>query len=121
MDPTTYFIDDGRLFDAEELQSLGSEMDELVDHIRDSTYGEELSLALDELEDADSLIQFEHALDAALLEYTDHLSNRYPVSITAVMSYILAKEREVENIRAIARGREAGLDEDEIERELVIL
>jgi V/A-type H+-transporting ATPase subunit C len=121
MDPTAYFIDDGRLFDAEELQSLVSDMDELVDHIRDSTYGEELSMALDELEDAESLIQFEHALDAALLEYTDHLSNRYPISITSVMSYILAKEREVENIRAIARGREAGLPEDEIERELVIL
>ena len=32
----------------------------------------------------------------------------------------LAKEREVENIRAIARGREAGLSVEEIEEELVI-
>lgn len=40
--------------------------------------------------------------------------------MTPVISYILAKEREVENIRAIARGKEAGLSADEIESELVI-
>jgi len=42
------------------------------------------------------------------------------VSVTPVISYILAKEREVENIRAIARGKEAGLSADAIESELVI-
>ncbi|RKS84184.1 ATP synthase C subunit, partial [Haloarcula quadrata] len=64
---------------------------------------------------------FERALDAALLEYADRLSNRYPLSVCPVLSYVLAKEREVDNIRAIARGREAGLGPDEIEQELVIL
>jgi len=121
VEPTSYFVEGGDLFTEAELRRLVSNPDELVEHVRESKYGEELSTALDELEDADSLIQFEHALDAALLEYTDHLANRYPVSITSVMSYILAKEREIENIRAIARGREAGLDEEAIERELVIL
>jgi V/A-type H+-transporting ATPase subunit C len=38
-----------------------------------------------------------------------------------VISFVLAKEREVDNVRAIARGREAGLDPDEIEAELVML
>jgi len=41
--------------------------------------------------------------------------------VSAVLSYILAKEREVENICAIARGRESRPSEDEIEEELVIL
>ncbi|MCL9812639.1 V-type ATP synthase subunit C [Natranaeroarchaeum aerophilus] len=121
LDPASYFIEGGRLFTPRELRSLVADTDQLITHIRESKYGDDLSRALDELEDADSLIQFEHALDAALLEYTDRLSTIYPVSITAVMSYILAKEREVENIRAIARGREVGLDEAEIEEELVIL
>jgi len=43
------------------------------------------------------------------------------LSVTPVVAFILSKEREVDNIRAIARGKEAGLDPDEIERELVIL
>ncbi len=121
IDPAAYYIAGGRLFRPEELRQLATNVDELVARIRESTYGEDLTAALDELEDADSLIGFEHALDAALLEYSGRLSNLYPLSICPVLAYILAKEREVENIRAIARGREAGLAVDDIEEELVIL
>jgi V/A-type H+-transporting ATPase subunit C len=121
LDPSEYFIEGGRLFDGDELRQLVGNRDQLVEHVRTSTYGDDLDAALDLLEDASDLIQFEHALDAALLEYSDKLSNRYPLSVCPVLSYVLAKEREVDNIRAIARGREAGLNEDEIEDELVIL
>ena len=122
LDPAAYYIDGGVLFTESELSRLVGEYDELVDHIAENKrYGDRLSTAFDRLRDAESLIQFEHALEAALLEYADRLSSIYPVSISAVLSYILAKEREVENIRAIARGREVGLTETEIEEELVIL
>ncbi|MFC6716894.1 V-type ATP synthase subunit C [Natrialbaceae archaeon GCM10025810] len=122
LDPAEYYIEGGVLFDRGDLSRLVADYDELVDHIAENRrYGERLSGALARLRDAESLIQFEHALDAALLEYADRLSSIYPVSISAVLSYILAKEREVENIRAIARGREVGLSENEIEEELVVL
>ncbi|WP_181686343.1 V-type ATP synthase subunit C [Halorhabdus salina] len=121
IDPSEYYIEGGTLFDAEEVRQLAGDTDQLVDHVRDSEYGEDLEAAIDDLEAAADLIGFEHALDAALLEYADTLSYRYPVSITAVLSYILAKEREIDNIRAIARGRESGLGLDEIERDLVML
>ena len=120
MDPAEYFIEGGRLFRPEELRQLASNTEELVARIRESTYGDDLAEALEDLEGADSLIAFEHALDAALLEYSGKLSNRYPLSVCPVLAYILAKEREIENIRAIARGREAGLSVEEIEEELVI-
>lgn len=118
---TEYFIEGGRLFDAAELDQLTNNMDELVNRIRNSIYGEQLAAALDDLEEAESLIGFERALDAALLEYSDHLSHVYPLSVCPVLAYILAKEREIDNIRAIARGREASVPPDEIEEELVIL
>ncbi|WP_458207312.1 V-type ATP synthase subunit C [Haladaptatus sp. NG-SE-30] len=121
IDPSEYFITGGRLFSATELTQLAGSTDELIARVRDSPYGSELDEALDELERADSLIGFEHALDAALLEYSDHLSHVFPLSVCPVLAYVLAKEREVDNIRAIARGREAGLSEDEIEDELVVL
>ncbi|NHN60832.1 MULTISPECIES: V-type ATP synthase subunit C [Halorussus] len=121
LDPADYFIEGGTLFRASELSQLSTSVDELTAFIRESTYGDDLSAALDELERADSLIGFEHALDAALLEYSDHLSHVFPLSVCPVLAYVLAKEREVDNIRAIARGREAGLSEDEIESELVML
>ena len=121
IDPADYFIDGGRLFGEGDLRQLASNPDELAARVRESSYGEDLDAALDELERAESLIGFENALDAALLEYSDKLSNRYPLSVCPVLGYVLAKEREVDNIRAVARGREAGLGEDEISEELVIL
>jgi V/A-type H+-transporting ATPase subunit C len=121
IDPSAYYIEGGTLFSATELNALASNVDELVATIRDSPYGDKLSDALDEFERADSLISFERALDAALLEYSGRLGVVHPLSVAPIISYILGKEREVDNIRAIARGREAGLGEDEIEEELVIL
>ena len=120
IDPAAYFIDGGDLFTRSSLARLAQNLDELVDHIAESRYGDELGPALRDLEAADSLIAFEHAVDAALLAYGDRLGTTHPVSVTLVISYILAKEREVQNIRAIARGTEAGLSVDEIESELVM-
>ncbi|WP_435155854.1 V-type ATP synthase subunit C [Haladaptatus sp. DFWS20] len=121
IDPSEYFISGGKLFKPSELSQLAGNTDELISRVRDSTYGKDLDEALDELEQAESLIGFEHALDAALLKYSEHLSRVFPLSVCPVLAYVLAKQREVENIRAIARGREAGLSEDEIEDELVVL
>lgn len=119
IDPAEYYIEGGRLFEPGQLRRLVGSFDELVEYIRESTYGDELSEALAELAEAESLVQFEQALDAALLEYSDTLSYTYPVSICSALSYILAKEREIENIRAVARGREVGLSPEEITRELI--
>lgn len=121
IDPTEYVIEGGRLFTGRDLARLATAPDELETAIRESIYGSELEEPLDALAEADSLIAFEHALDIVLLAYTERLGNIYPVSITTILSYILAKEREVDNIRAIARGKEAGLDETQIEQELVIV
>ncbi|MFB6162212.1 MAG: V-type ATP synthase subunit C [Halococcoides sp.] len=118
IDPAAYAIEGGRLFTTEDLARLGEDRDALVEYVRESRYGGRLSGALDHLESGER-IQFENALDAALLEQADRLSNRYPVSVCPVIAYILAKEREVENIRAIARGREAGMSDADIERRVV--
>jgi V/A-type H+-transporting ATPase subunit C len=121
VDPADYYIDGGRLFGAAELSSLAGSREELIARIRDSVYGDELDEALDAVERADSLLGFERALEAALQSYADRLGFVHPLSVTPVISFILAKEREVDNVRAIARGREAGLDPERIESELVVL
>ena len=121
IDPSEYYIEGGTLFSASELDRLVENTDELIARIRESRYGDRLSEALEDLERADSLTGFERALDEALLEYSDYLTRSYPLSVCLVFAYVLAKEREVENVRAIARGREAGLEAEEIEAELVAL
>ncbi|AWB28256.1 V-type ATP synthase subunit C [Halococcoides cellulosivorans] len=119
IDPTEYAIAGGRLFDVDDLTRLGEDREALIDHVRESSYGTRIETALGHLESGDR-IEFENALDAALLEQADRLSNRYPVSVCPILAYILAKEREVENIRAIARGREAGMSDAEIERRVIL-
>jgi len=121
IEPSEYFIEGGDLFSSREIRQLAGDMDRLIEHVRQSRYGDELQAGLDALAGADSLMEFERATDAALLEYSKMLSNRYPLSVCPVLAYVLAKEREMTNIRAIARGREADLSESEIESELVML
>ena len=121
LDPAEYYIEGGSLFDADELAALSRNTDELVTRIRESRYGDELSDSLDELEEAESLMAFERALEGALLEHSRSAGHTYPQSVVPVIAFVLATEREVDNIRAIARGREAGLSPEEIQQELVIL
>ncbi|MFT4882185.1 MAG: V/A-type H+-transporting ATPase subunit C [Natronomonas sp.] len=121
IDPTEYYIEGGRLFDATEVRQVAENTQQLVTFVRESSYGDDLQAALDALEEATSVVEFEYALDRALLEYSEQLSSRYPLSVCPVLAYILAKEREVDNIRAVARGREAGLPPEEIREELVML
>ncbi len=121
LDPAAYYIEGGSLFEADELAALSRNTDELVARIRESQYGDDLSDSLDALEEAESLMGFERALDAALLEYARSAGHIYPQSVVPVIAFVLVKEREVENIRAIARGREAGLSPEAIQAELVVL
>jgi len=121
IDPEAYFIEGGSLFEAAEMSTVVRDPETLVTRITESEYGGKLAESLDGLEEAESLIEFERALEAVLLKYSRQLGNASPLSVGPVVRYILMKEREVENIRAIARGREAGLSETEIEQELVIL
>ena len=121
IDPAEYFIEGGQLFSATEIGSLVSDTDQLVAHVRESRYSEDLATALDALSADRGLSAFERGLDEALLAYSDRLSHVYPLSVCPVLAYILAKEREVDNIRAIAHGVETGLSRSTIEDELVML
>jgi V/A-type H+-transporting ATPase subunit C len=120
VDVGEYFIEGGDLFSRSELERLVGNREELVEALRDSEYGSELEEAIDELEESGSLVEFDAALDKLLMEFAGSMTNRYPNSVAPVISYILSKEREVQNIRGIARGKEAGLSVEEIEEEIVV-
>jgi V/A-type H+-transporting ATPase subunit C len=44
----------------------------------------------------------------------------YPLTVVPVLEYIVAKQREVQNVRIIARGKQSGLSTDVIKELLVI-
>ena len=59
-------------------------------------------------------------LDKYLTKKTKRFSYIYPLSVLPVLDYLLKKEREVYNLRAIVRGKQAGLD-NKILEDLVVI
>ena len=62
----------------------------------------------------------ERELEKLHLREVMRFSHQHPLSILPVLDYIIAKEVEVQNLRIIARGKAAGLTNEEI-RELLVI
>lgn len=55
-----------------------------------------------------------------LMGFSESFGRRNPLSILPILDYILRKHVEVRNLRALVRGKEAGLDTDRIRDVLVL-
>ncbi len=115
-----YFVEGGDRFRREQLSRLVGNREELVEALRASRYGGEITEAVDALEEGESLVELDRALEELLIDFAQKMTYRYPNSVAPVISYILNKEREVTNIRGIARGKEVGLSVEEIEEEVMV-
>ncbi len=113
------FIPGGlKIHEADFNRLAGMEFREVLDALEDYPYWTAISdLAKEEVE---TLLEFENRLDKYLLEYGSNLSHYYPLSILPILDYILSKKVEVDNIRIIVRGKEAGLPLDIIKSHLVM-
>jgi len=92
---------------------------EFVNELQKTHYWNSISGVADQ--DMDSLINLERRLTRKYLEYTTTFSHASPISIMPVMDYIIHKNNEVTNLRIIYRGKEAGLDENLIKDQLVVI
>jgi len=68
----------------------------------------------------ESLSKIELRLDKFLNEHVWKASTFNPLTVLPMLGYMLSKDTEVENIQAIARGKEAGLSEDVIKDHLTL-
>src|ERR1035437_4915353 len=92
---------------------------EFVNELQKTHYWNSISGIADQ--DMDSLINLERRLTRKYLEYTTTFSHASPISIMPVVDYIIHKNNEVTNLRIIYRGKEAGLDENLIKDQLVVI
>ncbi|MFH0966273.1 MAG: V-type ATP synthase subunit C [Methanobacteriota archaeon] len=60
------------------------------------------------------------AVSRLRLHRLEQISRRYPFSVLPILSYLEHKRYEVINLRAIARGKQFGLDPDHIKRYLIL-
>jgi len=94
---------------------------ELVERLKDYAIYEEIKPALERALETNSLATVQLALKRSLGDFAQRFSHRNPLSVLPIVNYLMRKHYEVRNLRAVARGKEAGLSEAEIESLLVVI
>ncbi|MCD1295992.1 ATP synthase A1 subunit C [Methanocella sp. CWC-04] len=117
-----YLIPGGAKIGMDDLRKLSQapNVDEFIGMLKEYPYWENLSEAVQVFNETGSLNAIEVGLRKALISYGDKISHLYPLSICPIIGYVLRKNGEVNNLRIIARGKEAQLSDDVIRSQLVI-
>jgi V/A-type H+-transporting ATPase subunit C len=113
------FIKRGLHFSMDELRGMVRlELPELRQRLSKEPFYADLAPYLEEGEERLSLGI--RAMEKWLLSQAARGANLHPLSVLPVLDYIIAKTKEVENLRIIARGKARGLNVDLI-REMLVL
>jgi len=117
-----YLLDGGSMLKIDELGRLAGieNFDSLLDELSKLPLYEDVKEGIEKYKVSGSLNDIMLGMDKYLAKQAEKFSKQYPLSILPVIDYILRKEFEVNNIRTIARGKAAGLDNEVIKSLLVI-
>ena len=119
-DFSPYVVPGGRLVRVADAMALSrrSDLAELTEGVAELGLPASLHDALREGARVGRLAPFQAALRHWHFEQLDRLGHKAPLSIVPILLYLARKHREVLRLRALARGRAAGLSEERL-RELV--
>ena len=93
--------------------------DEFVNELQRTQYWDVISGVTGP--DMTSLTTLESRLTRYYVESSTILSHVYPISVVPILDYIIHKNNEATNLRIIFRGKEAGLGDDLIKDQLVVI
>lgn len=113
---------EGGSYNSDELERLTAveSLDEVIDSLKKKVKSPVLIDALEALREKRPVYAIESMLITAQLNQMDNLSKRNPFSISPLLVYLERKKYEVANLRALARGKEAGLAAEVLEKYLVM-
>jgi len=113
-----YMIPKGRRIDSRMLDVLANAEDisSVMSEVAQLEFGEAVKDALEAKDFATAIA----ALQRFGLNKARKFSRLYPLSVIPVVDFMINKEKDIRNIRAIARGTESGLDRETIKKLLVI-
>jgi len=120
--PELYFIDGGAELSPKELVRIMAteSFEAAIAELSKLTYYEQIKDSLEAAKTTGSLSEVEITLSKRLARQSEKLSHAYPSSVLPIVDYIVRKKIEVDNIRIIARGKQSGLNSDQIKKLLVI-
>ena len=112
----------GGTFSVDELQQIleVEDRDEFIDALKKRVKMVPLLNTLEDIRRMSALHEIEVALTRVQLEQMERISKRYPFSVLPVIVYLEEKKYEVANLRALARGKEAGIPGERLKGYLVM-
>ncbi len=114
------FIEGGATLKPAELHDMMRlERDELQRRLSEHPIGKEIASSLAEYPKA-GIGELMRAVERAHLKQAESYGHDNPLSVLPVLDFILRKDREVQNLRIIARGKESGLTPDAMRALLVV-
>lgn len=96
-------------------------LEDLVERLKETKIYDKIKEPLAQAQASKSLTPVMLALTRYLADYAQSFGHLNPLSVLPIVNYLMRKNLEVRNIRAIARGKQSGLSEDEIENLLVVI
>ncbi len=117
-----YLIPGGMEYDIERLRALagGEGVGPVLEDLQRSSMYEDLKDAIERYRADKRLSGMTIALDKALIGASEKFGHFYPLSVLPIVNYMIRKKSEVDNIRIIARGKQAELPTKVIEELLVV-
>ena len=114
------FLEGGEEMTVEELhEMMGLDKAALLRRLADYSFYDEIAGDLEKMEET-GIGALMHRVQKAHLMGAARYAHLHPLSILPILDYIVRKDREVENIRIIARGKESGLP-TEVLRDLLVV
>ncbi|MEA2037651.1 MAG: ATP synthase A1 subunit C [Nanoarchaeota archaeon] len=96
-------------------------IENITEMLDKTKYGQAIKAGIEKLKKEDTLIDIEIDLYNYLLKKSVLLLHQHPLSVDVILGYMFAKEVEIRNINLITKGKQLGLSEDFIEKQLVMV
>lgn len=95
------------------------DLDALINALEDTQYKKAIDKGVEDFKNTGSLIILETELYKYLLKQSSLLLHQHPLSVDVILGFMLAKDIEIRNLRILIKGKQLGLSEEFIEKQLV--
>ena len=116
-----FIISTGNKSEDKKMKSLAGldDLGELLRALQRTEYKDSIDKGTEDFKKSNSLIILETELYKYLLNESTLLLHQHPLSVDVILGYMLAKDIETRNLRVIIKGKQLGLSEEFIEKQLV--
>src|SRR3989338_8663977 len=95
------------------------DFDALIKALEETHFKKAIDKGIEDFRNTGSLITLETELYKYLLKQSSLLLHQHPLSVDIILGFMLAKDIEIRNLRILIKGKQLGLEEGFIEKQLV--